>query len=238
MKAMALIVHINPPEDGLIYTANNTKLKIGDKIVGKGTLYISQNYFGWQAENMSEGISIPWKQISVHGISSIPSKCIYFMLDHNLEWRGVYDKETRASAPNISRNGNVNGAEVAQQINGEIVHMEQQLDDERNIDVDEGNVTDDEGDNTDDHLTECWILPDDVNTVDIIFQAMTECQALHPDSADSLSEESDFMDDDDGNSIESVPVLVGNDEIDDAEDAQGGIRNLNLNDERFADADE
>lgn len=39
---MALIAHVNPPEDGLIYTANNTKLKIGEKIVGKGTLYISQ----------------------------------------------------------------------------------------------------------------------------------------------------------------------------------------------------
>ncbi|XP_011206180.1 methylosome subunit pICln [Bactrocera dorsalis] len=236
---MALIAHINPPEDGLIYTANNTKLKIGEKIVGKGTLYISQNSLGWQAENMSEGISILWKQISVHGISSIPCKCIYFMLDHNLEWRGVYDKDTRASVRNINLNGNVDAAEVPHQINGEIIPMEQQLDDERNVDVDEGNVTDDEGDITDDNLTECWILPDDVNTVDIIFQAMTECQALHPDSDDSLSEESDFMDDDDdGNNLENVPALVGNGARDDAEDAQGGIRNLNLNDERFADADE
>lgn len=200
-------------------------------------IFVFISSFGWQPENMSEGISILWKQISVHGISSIPCKCIYFMLDHNLEWRGVYDKETRASALNINLNGNVDGGEVAHQINGEIILMEQQFNDEQNDDVDEGNVTDDEGDSIDDNLTECWILPDDVNTVDIIFQAMTECQALHPDSTDSLSEESDFMDDD-GNNLENVPVLVGNGARDDTEDAQGGIRNLNLNDERFADADE
>uniref|UniRef100_W8CAZ4 Methylosome subunit pICln n=1 Tax=Ceratitis capitata TaxID=7213 RepID=W8CAZ4_CERCA len=179
----------------------------------------------WQAENMNEGISLVWKLISVHGISSNPSKCIYFMLDHNLEWRGVYDKVTRASS-NINRNGNID--EV---LDG---HQEAQIVNACNVDIDEGNASDEEDEN--ENLTECWITPDDANTVEIIFQAMSECQALHPDSADSISEESDFMDDEDN--LENGIGSVRNNERNGIEDAQGGIRNLNLNDERFADADE
>lgn len=33
---------ISPPEHGLLYTSNNIKLKLGDKIVGEGTIYIAQ----------------------------------------------------------------------------------------------------------------------------------------------------------------------------------------------------
>ncbi|XP_054739059.1 methylosome subunit pICln [Anastrepha obliqua] len=233
---MALIAHITPPAEGLIYTARNIKLKIGEKIIGKGSLYISQNSLGWQAEDMNEGISIFWKQISIHGISANPSKCIYFMLDHNLEWRGVYDKATRVSA-NINHNGNVDGAEGGQGDNNGFP-MEQQLDNESDGDVDEGNATDEEDEHNSDQLTECWLIPDDVNTVDIMFQAMNECQALHHDSADSISEESDFMDDEDGESFGNGIGPAGNGGRDDAEEAQGGMRNLNLNDERFADAEE
>ncbi|XP_067633431.1 methylosome subunit pICln [Eurosta solidaginis] len=228
---MALIGEISPPDEGLIYTASNIKLKIGEKVIGKGILYISQNSLGWQADNMSEGISISWKQISVHGISSSPSKCIYFMLDHNLEWRGVYDKATRESANNRNGHGGpVNNDDL------EVVPMEEHPDNENDEDVDEGNATDE--DDNGDNLTECWLIPDDVNTVETMFQAMTDCQALHPDSADSISEESDFMDDD-GQNFDNGIGPAGNGARDDAEDAQGGMRNLNLNDdERFADADE
>ncbi|XP_017462747.1 PREDICTED: methylosome subunit pICln [Rhagoletis zephyria] len=226
---MALIAQINAPEEGLVYTANNTKLKIGEQLIGKGTLYISQNSLGWQGEGMNEGISLLWKQISIHGISANPCKCIYFMLDHNLEWRGVYDKTTRA--PENNHNGNAEGVDDG-------VPMEQRLDNE-NDEIDEGNATDDEDERNDEQLTECWLIPDDANTVDIMFQAMTECQALHPDSADSISEESDFMDDEDGESFDNGLGPAGNSGRDYAEDAQGGMRNLNLNDdERFADADE
>lgn len=150
------------------------------------------------------------------------------MLDHNLEWRDVYDKATRA--PENNYNGNAGGVdEVGFQ-------MERQLDNE-NEEIDEGNATDEEDERNDEQLTECWLIPDDANTVDIMFQAMTECQALHPDSADSVSEESDFMDDDD-ESFDNGLGPAANSGRDDADDAQGGMRNLNLNDERFADADE
>uniref|UniRef100_A0A1A9V0U7 Uncharacterized protein n=1 Tax=Glossina austeni TaxID=7395 RepID=A0A1A9V0U7_GLOAU len=49
---------------------------------------------------------------------------------------------------------------------------------------DEGNATNEEEnddeifqDAEEEQITECWLIPEDVNTVDTIFQAMTECQA-------------------------------------------------------------
>uniref|UniRef100_A0A1A9UWW5 Uncharacterized protein n=1 Tax=Glossina austeni TaxID=7395 RepID=A0A1A9UWW5_GLOAU len=49
---------------------------------------------------------------------------------------------------------------------------------------DEGNASDEEENDDEifqnaeeEQITECWLIPEDVNTVDTIFQAMTECQA-------------------------------------------------------------
>uniref|UniRef100_A0A1A9UWQ3 Uncharacterized protein n=1 Tax=Glossina austeni TaxID=7395 RepID=A0A1A9UWQ3_GLOAU len=76
---------VNLTEVGLSYTGGNVQLKIGEKIIGTGTLSISQSALGWQPDHLEDGISFLWKQISVHGISSAtPAKCIYFMLDHQL----------------------------------------------------------------------------------------------------------------------------------------------------------
>nr|4F7U_P Chain P, Methylosome subunit pICln [Drosophila melanogaster]4F7U_Q Chain Q, Methylosome subunit pICln [Drosophila melanogaster] len=124
---MVLIMHVSPPEHGLLYTANNIKLKLGDKVVGEGTVYIAQNTLSWQPTELAEGISIEWKQVSLHGISSNPRKCIYFMLDHKVEWNGVY-----------------------------------------------GDVDEQFGE-----VTECWLMPEDIATVDTMYSAMTTCQALH-----------------------------------------------------------
>ena len=38
-------------------------------------------------------------------------------------------------------------------------------------------------------MTEIRFVPDDRNTLDSMFATMSECQALHPDTDDSLEEE-------------------------------------------------
>ncbi|KAM8712049.1 hypothetical protein ACLKA7_012552 [Drosophila subpalustris] len=234
---MVLIMPISPPEHGLLYTANNIKLKLGDKVVGQGTVYISQNTLSWQPEDLQDGISIEWKQVSLHGISSNPRKCIYFMLDRKVEWEGVY----------MGRSLEVNGQNGGG--GGDAIQRNAVA----NNEVDEGNGSDepDDDDEDDDNfedavdqqlddVTECWLLPDDIHTVDTMYNAMTTCQALHPDSADSNSEDSDPMEDAGGMAF---------DDQDMAEDALtlgrnggevGGMQNLSLDDddERFEDADE
>ncbi|KAH8233717.1 hypothetical protein KR026_011638 [Drosophila bipectinata] len=207
---MVLIMPISPPEHGLLYTSNNIKLKLGDKIVGEGTIYIAQNTLSWQPSDLPDGLSIEWKQVSLHGISSNPRKCIYFMLDHKVEWP--------AAVPAV--NGQ-NGADPAE------------------ADEDEGNGSDEFEDAiNEDFVTECWLLPEDIHTVDTMYNAMTTCQALHPDSADSNSEDSDAMEDaggmDDEDMEEDALTLGRNGgEV-------GGMQNLSLDDddERFEDADE
>ncbi|KAL7736367.1 hypothetical protein ACLKA6_014836 [Drosophila palustris] len=234
---MVLIMPISQPEHGLLYTANNIKLKLGDKVVGQGTVYISQNTLSWQPEDLQDGISIEWKQVSLHGISSNPRKCIYFMLDRKVEWEGVY----------MGRSLEVNGQNGGG--GGDAIQRNAVA----NNEVDEGNGSDepDDDDEDDDNfedavdqqlddVTECWLLPDDIHTVDTMYNAMTTCQALHPDSADSNSEDSDPMEDAGGMAF---------DDQDMAEDALtlgrnggevGGMQNLSLDDddERFEDADE
>ncbi|XP_017836082.1 methylosome subunit pICln [Drosophila busckii] len=231
---MVLIMPVSMPEHGLLYTANNITFKIGDKVVGKGTVYISQNTLSWQPAELPEGISIEWKQVSLHGISSNPRKCIYFMLDRKVEWEGVYTGRN-----NVEVNGQNGGGE--------------QGDGVANNDVDEGNGSDgpDEDDDDDDNfedavdqhldeVTECWLLPDDILTVDTMYNAMTTCQALHPDSADSNSEDSDIMEDAGGMAFEDQDM--GEDALTLGRNGGevGGMQNLSLDDddERFEDADE
>lgn len=165
------------------------------------------------------------------------------MLDRKVEWEGVY----MGHSPEVNGQNGGGGDELRRNA----VAL-------ANNEVDEGNGSDehdqdDEDDDDDDNfedavdqqldeVTECWLLPDDIHTVDTMYNAMTTCQALHPDSADSNSEDSDPMEDAGG-------VGMAFDDQDMAEDAHtlgrnggevGGMQNLSLDDddERFEDADE
>lgn len=199
----------------------------------------ARSTLSWQPVDLVDGISIEWKQVSLHGISANPRKCIYFMLDCKVEWEGVY------MGRSLELNGQNGGGDEPQR-NAVAV---------ANNDVDEGNGSDEHDDDDDDDdnfedavdqqladVTECWLLPDDIHTVDTMYNAMTTCQELHPDSADSNSEDSDAMEDAGG-------VGMAFDDQDMVEDALtlgrnggevGGMQNLSLDDddERFEDADE
>jgi nucleotide-sensitive chloride channel 1A len=50
------------------------------------------------------------------------------------------------------------------------------------------NNDDDDDDESDIPITEMRFAPDNINNLDNIFQAMNECQALHPDPQDSFSD--------------------------------------------------
>ncbi|EDW72011.1 uncharacterized protein Dwil_GK10720 [Drosophila willistoni] len=224
---MVIITPVSAPEHGLLYTANNIKLKLGEKIVGDGTVYIAQNSLSWQPSDLPDGISINWTEVSLHGISSNPRKCIYFMLDNKVEWDGVYGS---------GQNGNENGIGEPQSRD----------------DVDEGNESDEDDDGVDnfedaldneqfDAVTECWLLPDDIHSVDTMYRAMTTCQALHPDSADSdLSEDSDAMQDAGGMAYDDQDMAGDALTLGQNDGEVGGMQNLSLDDddERFEDADE
>lgn len=104
------------------------------------------------------------------------------MLDFALVWPGVHDPH---------RNGNGNGHH--HHVNGDVEE-----------DIDEGAV---EGnhlkcvnrymfyqvlhnlDDVESELTEMWLVPADLREVTRIYRAMTQCQSLHPDPNDSVSDD-------------------------------------------------
>lgn len=134
------------------------------------------------------------------------------MLDHKVEWP--------AALPVV--NGQ-NGGDPAE------------------ADEDEGNGSDEYEDAiNEDFVTECWLLPEDVHTVDTMYNAMTTCQALHPDSADSNSEDSDAMEDAGGMALEDEDMEEDALTLGRNGGEVGGMQNLSLDDddERFEDADE
>lgn len=62
----------------------------------------------WKANGNEDGISIPWRKISVHAISTTPQRCVYLMLDFLLIWPGITDQRNGNghAAPEIQNGGN------------------------------------------------------------------------------------------------------------------------------------
>lgn len=50
------------------------------------------------------------------------------------------------------------------------------------------NSSENEDDDGDTPITEMQFAPDNTNNLDLMFQAMNTCQALHPDPQDSFSD--------------------------------------------------
>uniref|UniRef100_A0A6B2E944 Putative chloride channel n=1 Tax=Phlebotomus kandelakii TaxID=1109342 RepID=A0A6B2E944_9DIPT len=160
---MSIIGVINASVEDTVYSQDNVKLQINKSDVGNGTLILTKEYFGWKPESREEGVSIPWLKISLHAISSAPSRSIYMILDFVLNWPGVSDA-----------NGQANGGNA-----------------EPEVEEDEGNGSDGSL-GSDLGGSELHLLPQNPNAVDQIYEAMNHCQRLHPDPNDSLSDD-EFM---------------------------------------------
>lgn len=137
------------------------------------------------------------------------------MLDHQLKWPGIYDVADYPSNGTLDSNGDDDGNESDEQEDNEIYE-----------------------DAEEEQVTECWLIPEDENSVGTMYQAMSECQALHPDSGDSISGDSDYMDGDDV--ITEENPFIDDDDTENAaiEETRDTMNNMSLNNDRFADADE
>ncbi|XP_055706428.1 methylosome subunit pICln [Phlebotomus papatasi] len=160
---MSIIGVINTSVEDTVYSEDNVKLQINKADVGNGTLFVTKEYLAWKPENREEGVSIPWLKITLHAISSAPSRSIYMILDFALKWPGVFDA-----------NGQANGGNEAPE-----------------VEEDEGNGSD-ASLGSDLGGSELHLLPQNPNAVDHIYEAMNHCQRLHPDPNDSISDD-EFM---------------------------------------------
>lgn len=97
-------------------------------------------------DNNTEGISIFWKRISLHGIANAPTKSIYFVIDRHFKWPGAGESNNQVN------NGNGQLTET----NGD--GSDSESDEEIFEDAEENQIT------------ECWLLPEDINVVDTMYQ--------------------------------------------------------------------
>jgi len=181
---MVTIGFIEDLQTGLIYHADNVELKINDQSIRQlGAVYLLERALVFVLANSNEGISIPWPRISLHAIQNNNGvRKVYFMIESEIIWPGIYGN-------NVQNNGN-------------------DIDDDSN---DEGH----ESDASELVVTEFWLFPmqgDNETIVNQMFNGMKQCQSLHPDPNDSISEE-DFMEAEDN---------------DEAMDGENQMRNLNL----------
>lgn len=173
-QTMVTIGEAYAPVDGIVYSAEDVKVKIGDSLIGpSGELHLTESSLIWTCEERNSSIAIPWPRVGVQAVSSNPDKCIYLMLDINLVWPGFYE-----GRPQNNGNGVGPGGDGEQQNGGG----------EEEDDADEGH----ESDGSENEMTEMWLLPSAPAIVDQIYSAMRECQALNPDPG-TVSEDEDYM---------------------------------------------
>lgn len=165
---MVTIGEAYAPVDGIVYSAEDVKVKIGNSLIEpSGELHLTESSLIWTCEERNSSIAIPWPRVGVQAVSSNPDKCIYLMLDINLVWPGFYD-----GRPQNNGNGVAGEGEPG----------------EEEDETDEGH----ESDGSENEMTEMWLLPSAPAIVDQIYNAMRECQSLNPDPG-TVSEDEDYM---------------------------------------------
>lgn len=112
------------------------------------------------------GIIIPWSTITVQAITQDHPRSVYFMIDVNIN---LFNGDQQPAAPDEPMNGNG---------------------DENNDDSDEGNGSVD----SDHNITEFWLLPDNAEAVDEIYNLMTKYPENPPRNEDLDSDDDQFYD--------------------------------------------
>ncbi|KAJ3092542.1 hypothetical protein HK102_006095 [Quaeritorhiza haematococci] len=144
-------------------------------VPGKGTLYVAESQLMWHDAATTTTVAVDYPSIVIHAISRstedsvINAPCIYCQLDTNVLVNEDGVEVASAQQPASSNGATTNGA-------GADEEMEEGDDEEEDV-----------------VFVEMRLIPEDVSTLDSIFQALSNCAALHPDKDADMEE-----DDDDG----------------------------------------
>lgn len=180
---MVILINHPAPEEGIHHQEKDVTAFFKRKNIGKGTLYIAESLLCW-ISNAGEGFSLEYQSIYIHAISrdltSFPHQCLYLMVDGKIS----LDPGLSSAFNNL-----LIGSE------GDVAEEE----------VDEDSDSDEEGGPT----AEMRFVPDNSNMLDVMFRALSDCQALNPDPNTS------DIDDDIPAFDPPFPIYVGNVDNDD-----------------------
>ncbi|KAJ3416040.1 hypothetical protein HDV05_003399 [Chytridiales sp. JEL 0842] len=159
-------------------------LNKGAVVPGKGDLYVTESELIFKNPTTSMSFSISYPSILIHAISrgnpaaaaenDEAKPCIYCQLDSG----SVSSTTPLPTIPAAST------STVALDVNGEAVEggiadESARAGQKRKKDAD--GEDEEEGEDDDDDVCELRIVPEDSTALDAIFQALSECAALHPD---------------------------------------------------------
>ncbi|XP_063430762.1 methylosome subunit pICln-like isoform X2 [Mytilus trossulus] len=88
-EEMVLLNSCSPPDEGIRKKQENTSAFVGERALGKGTLFIAESCVSWQSsEHEGQGFSLQYPGISIHAVSrdltAFPHECLYLMVDGDL----------------------------------------------------------------------------------------------------------------------------------------------------------
>lgn len=157
---MVVLQNVSPPREGVRHEEVDITAVLDGRRLGAGTLCVAESRVSW-VDGSGVGFSLDYPSISLHAISRDLS---------------AYPAE-----------------HLYVQVNSR--HQEDSKDDEAKAEEEADGSTDDDGDDDDDDddvstgaFTEIRFVPNDKGSLEKMFTAMSECQALHPDPDDSDSD--------------------------------------------------
>ncbi|CAG2257861.1 methylosome subunit pICln-like [Mytilus galloprovincialis] len=88
-EEMVLLNSCSPPDEGIRKKQENTSAFVGERALGKGTLFIAESCVSWQSsEHEGQGFSLQYPGISIHAVSrdltAFPHECLYLMVEGDL----------------------------------------------------------------------------------------------------------------------------------------------------------
>jgi nucleotide-sensitive chloride channel 1A len=191
---------MNAPTEGIRHKQTEIAAFVNENEFGVGTLYISESVVTW-ISNDGRGFSLPYPTISMHAISrdgrSFHMPCIYMVLDlpseKNMGETNVNERNfSEKLAAACSLQGGTSETSTSMKSGSDTVGATNDNGD-HNGSGDHQN--EEHEDNDDDEqgtaIVEVRFAPNDVASLEPMYQALSECQALHPDENESFSEDED-----------------------------------------------
>ncbi|XP_072033894.1 methylosome subunit pICln-like [Amphiura filiformis] len=167
-STMGFLSSVSPPVDGIRLQENNVNIYVEREDFGKGTLYIAESQVTWMNAS-GQGCIIPYPAISLHAVSrdlsAFPHQCLYLMIDGKL--MGEVQQVDRQGSEGQS-GGQGDGEQT------------------------EGTEEEEEAFGA---VREIRFVAEKNENLGSMFDAMTDCQVLHPDPEDDDSDDGEEYDD-------------------------------------------
>ncbi|XP_055332025.1 methylosome subunit pICln-like [Paramacrobiotus metropolitanus] len=201
---MVELHEVSEPTDGIVLTQNNVAAKNRQRNFGTGRLFITEQCVCWIADPSAVGSSAG---SALEGSSSLTGFTLSY---YEISLHAI--SKDPGSFPEECIYMLLDGVEGADPA----THSDMDGNDDEAMDEDA-----DVHIETSSDVKELCFVPEDKSTLEAIFNAMSTCQALHPDAEDEQSDDEGEADDDD----EAAAVEQG----------AGGLLNAVVHDEEFED---